>query len=163
MCQSQQFVTWDAGFCHMELSHGRSKFVLLTWIEARFADVVETSSCSGELQESIENFARTIWNCCGLRELIENFERTYTIWNCCGLFFKVSDVILNTDYCCGRLNLRVNHFHFLKEPFDMFRFAITELKYGAVYVRKTAKFSKCSSADASFISKRNRQNDCSTS
>ena len=30
-----------------------------------------------------------------------------------------------------------NHFHFLKEPFDMFRFTITELKYRTLSVRKT--------------------------
>ena len=30
-----------------------------------------------------------------------------------------------------------NHFHFLKEPFDMFRFTITELKYRTLGVRKT--------------------------
>ena len=30
-----------------------------------------------------------------------------------------------------------NHFHFLKEPFARFRFAITELKYRTLCVRKT--------------------------
>ena len=29
---------------------------------------------------------------------------------------KVSFVVVYTDYCCGWLNLLVNHFHFLKEP-----------------------------------------------
>ena len=61
-----------------------------------------------------------------------------------------------------------NHFHFLKEPFDMFRFTITELKYRTLCVRKTwpelleydmAKFSKSSGADVPFMSKRKRQND----
>ena len=32
-----------------------------------------------------------------------------------------------------------NHFHFLKEPFDMFRFTITELKHRTLCVRKTRR------------------------
>ena len=80
----------------------------------------------------------------------EDFERN---WICCELFFKVSYIILNTDYCCGRLNLLVNHFHFLKEPFDTFRFTIASL-YG-----KEERFSKSSAADVPFISKPKRQND----
>ena len=93
----------------------------VTRIEGRFADVVKASFEDFERVDVVE-------------ASFEDFERN---WICCGLFCKVSYSILNTDYCCGRLNLLVNHFHFLKEPFDMFRFTITELKYRTLSVRKT--------------------------
>ena len=44
-----------------------------------------------------------------------------------------------------------NHFHFLKEPFDMFRYTITELN-----TENMAKFSKSSAADVLFISKQGK-------
>ena len=67
------------------LSHGSNDF---------FADVVKVSFEDSErvdvVEESYENF-----------DNFKNFERN---WVCCGLFFKVSYIILNTDYCCGCLN-----------------------------------------------------------
>ena len=62
----------------------------------------------------------------------ENFEDFKRNCVCCGLFFKFSYIILNTDYCCCKSS--GNHFHFLKEPFDMFRYTITELKYRTLRV-----------------------------
>ena len=53
-----------------------------------FADVVKVSFEDFERADVVEA------SC-------ENFERN---WVCCGLFFKFSYIILNTDYCCGRLN-----------------------------------------------------------
>ena len=100
------------------LSHGIEASV--TWIEGRFADV----------KASFKDFERA--------DVVEaSFEDFKRNWISCGLFFKVSYIMLNTDYCYGRLNLLVNHFHFLKEPFDLFRFTITELKYRTLSVRKT--------------------------
>ena len=56
-----------------------------------FADVVKASFEDFEradiVEASYENF--------------ENFERN---WVCCVLFFRLSYIILNTDYFCGWLN-----------------------------------------------------------
>ena len=109
ICQLEQFVT-PISF------PGSGKGVdgiqaSVAWIEGSFADV----------EARFDDFERADV----VEASFEDFERN---WICCRLFFKVSYIILNTDYCYGRLNLLVNHFLFLKEPFDMFRFTITELK-----------------------------------
>ena len=81
-----------------------------------FADVIMASSEDFEradvVEASYENF--------------ENFKRN---WVCCGLFFKFSYIYIEYWLLLWVVKSSGNHFHFLKEPFDMFRFTITELKY----------------------------------
>ena len=70
-----------------------------------------------------------------LLTLLRRASRTSSVIGfAAGYFLKVSYIILNTDYCYGRLNLLVKHFHM-------------------------AKFSKSSTADVPFISKPKTQND----
>ena len=68
--------------------------------------------------------------------LLRRVTRTsHVIGFAAGYFFKVSYIIL--IHILILVKSSGNHFHFLKELFDMFRFAITELKYRALCVRKT--------------------------
>ena len=106
--------------CHMGctlLSHGRSKSIFC-W------------HYHNSLSHGIQAWRMFCWRSWGELTLL-SFECN---WICCRLRRLL---ILNTDYCCGWLNLLINHFHFLKEPFDMFQFTITELKYRTISIWKT--------------------------
>ena len=89
MCPLGPFVTWNP---NLQVDGFQSS---VTWIEGRFADVVETSFKDFERVDVVE-------------ASFKDFEHN---WICCRLFFKVSYIILNADYCYGQLNLLVNHFH----------------------------------------------------
>ena len=99
------------------LSHGRSKSIFC-W------------HYHNSLSHGIQAWRMFCWRSWGELTLL-SFECN---WICCRLRRLL---ILNTDYCCGWLNLLINHFHFLKEPFDMFQFTITELKYRTISIWKT--------------------------
>ena len=140
-------------FCSATKNDQNAKNVSITtdchW-DRSFCDTYRRTFC-WHCEASFEDFKRPEV----VEASLEEFERNWIFY---GLFFKVSYILLNADYCCVRLNLLETTFTFWRSRLACFDWRSRSWSIEHC-TENAAKFSKSSAADVPFISKRKRQND----